>query len=160
MRTPPSSERGQGSNCDKRRIHFLDMKIQWTPKGELNFSVFRKAGQQLKYVGKEITHTPGTLRAIPSGVFNRLAKLTSWNPSIHSEGVDKVYPDHANALCKAGPAPPNFPTMGDLWKIQDEKLEIDNEKEPDVNKKKNINVYFCVAYSRFSQPLSTGSSMD
>ena len=55
---------------------FLDMKMKWTPEGELNFSVFRKAGQQLKYVGKESTHTPGTLRAIPSGVVNRLAKLT------------------------------------------------------------------------------------
>ena len=33
--------------------------------------------------------------------------------------------------------------------MQDKKLEIENEKEPDVNKKKNRNVYFCVAYSRF-----------
>ena len=101
------------------------------------------------YVGKESTHTPGTLRAIPSGVFNRLAKITSRKPSLNSEGVDKVYPDKANALFKAGLAPPDFPTMGYLWKTQDEKLEIENEKEPDVNKKKNRNVYFCVAYSRF-----------
>ena len=93
-----------------------------------------------KYVGKESTHTPGTLRAIPSEVFNRLAKLTSRKPSLSSEGVYKVYPDHANALRKADLAPPDFPTMGDLWKIQDEKLEIENEKEPDVNKKKNRDV--------------------
>ena len=33
--------------------------------------------------------------------------------------------------------------------MQDEKLETENEKEPDVNKKKNRNVYYCVAYSRF-----------
>ena len=26
---------------------------------------------------------------------------------------------------------------------------MDIEKEPDVSKKKNINVYFCVAYSRY-----------
>ena len=144
----------------KDEFPFLDMKMQWTPECELNFSVFRKAGQQLKYVGKESIHTPGNLRAIPSGVFNRLAKLTSRKPSLHSEGVDKVYPDHANALRKAGLAPPDFPTMGDLWKMQDEKLEIENEKEPDVNKKKNRNVYFCVAYSRFSQLLYTWSSTD
>ena len=54
-----------------------------------------------------------------------------------------------NALRKAGLAPPDFPTMGDLWKMQDEKLEIENEKEPGVKKKKNKNVYFCVAYSRY-----------
>ena len=89
------------------------MKMKCTPEGELNFSVFRKAGHQLKYVGKESTHTPGTLRAIPLVVHNCLVKLTSQKSSLHSEGVDKVYPDHANALHKAGLAPPDFPKMGD-----------------------------------------------
>ena len=116
------------------------MKMKWTPEGEFNFSVFRKAGQKLKCVGKDSTHTPGTLHAIPSGFLNRLAKITSRKPSLHSEGVDKVYPDHANALRKTGLAPPDFPTMGDLWKMQDEKLKIENKKEPDVNKKENRNV--------------------
>ena len=86
--------------------------------------MFGKKGQQLKYAEKESTHTPGTLRAIPSGVLNRLTKLTSIKPSIHSEGVDKNYPNHANALRKAGLAPPNFQTMGDLWSKQDEKMGI------------------------------------
>ena len=36
--------------------------------------------------------------------------------------------------------------MGDLWRNQDEK--VDMEKETDIIKKKNRNVYFCVAYSR------------
>ena len=76
-------------------------------------------------------------------------KLTLQKRSLHSEGVDKVYPDHANALRKAGLTPPDFPTMGDLWKMQDEKLETENEKEPDVNKKKNRNAYFGVVYSRY-----------
>ena len=35
-----------------------------------------KSFRVMKYVGKESTHTPGTLRAIPSGLLNRLAKLT------------------------------------------------------------------------------------
>ena len=109
------------------------MKTSWSPEGDLQFGVFRKKGQQLKYVGKESTHSPGTLRAIPSGVLNRLAKLTSIKPSIHSEGVEKIYPDHANSLRKAGLAPPNFPTMGDLWIKQDERA--DTEKELDVSKK-------------------------
>ena len=59
------------------------------------------------------THTHGTLRAIPSGVFNRLAKLAALKPSLHSERADKIYPDHLNALREAGFAPPNFPTMGE-----------------------------------------------
>ena len=37
-------------------------------------------------------------------------------------------------------------TMVDLWSKQDDKMDI--EKEPDVSKKKNRNIYFFVAYSR------------
>ena len=60
--------------------------------------------------------TPGTLSAIPSGVLNRLAKLTSRNPSIQAEAVNTIYPAHVNALLKSGLAPPIFPSMGDLWR--------------------------------------------
>ena len=35
------------------------------------------------------------------------------------EGVDKLSPDHSNAIRKVGLTPPDFPTMGDLWKMQD-----------------------------------------
>ena len=38
--------------------------------------------------------------------------------------------------------------MGELWKHQDEKMDIEKEKESGINKKKNRNVYFCVAHSR------------
>ena len=69
-------------------------------------------------------------------------------------------PEHANALRKAGLAPPDFPTVGDLWKMQDEKLDIENEKEPDVNKKKTEMSIFVFPTHVISQPLSTGSSTD
>ena len=61
-------------------------------KGDLQYSIFMKKGKQLKYVRKEITHTPGNLHMIPSGVLNCLAKFTSRKPSIHSEGVEKNLP--------------------------------------------------------------------
>ena len=95
-----------------------------TPEGDLQFDVFSKKGHQLKYFGKESIHAPSTLRAIPLGIFSHLAKLTSGKTSVHSEVVHKIYPDHANALRKAGLAPPNFPIMGYLWSKQDEKLDI------------------------------------
>ena len=60
--------------------------------------------------------------------------------------MDTIYPAHANALRKAGLAPPVFPTMGELWEKQDEKVR--ENKERDISVKKNRNVYFCVAYSR------------
>ena len=115
----------------KDEFPFLDMKMSWSPEGGLQFGVFRKKGQQLKYVGKESTHTPGTLRAILSRVFNRLAKLTSRKPSIRAAAVDSIYPAHVNALCKVGLVPSVFPTMGELWGKQDEKL--DKNKERDVS---------------------------
>ena len=117
------------------------MKMSWSPEGDLQFGVFREKWQQLKYVGKESTHTPGTLRYIPSGILNRLAKITSRNPSIHAEAVDKIYPAHANALRKAGLAPPVLPTMGDLWRKQDEKVDI--EKEQSFSKKKQKRILLC-----------------
>ena len=88
--------------------------MSWSPEGDLQFGFFRKKGHQLKYVGKESTHTPSTLRAIPSGFLNRLVKLTSRKPYIQAESVDTIYLAHANALLKAGLAPPIFPTMGEL----------------------------------------------
>ena len=62
------------------------------------------------------THTPGNLRAIPSGVLNCLAKITPRKTSFRSEWADKIYSNYANALRKAGLAPPILPTMGELWK--------------------------------------------
>ena len=113
---------------------FLDMKIIFSPEGDLQFGVFKKKGKQLYYVVQESTHTPCTLRAIPSEVLNCLAKIASGNTPIHSEAVDKIYPNHANVLRKASLAPPTFPRMGDLWRKQDEK--VDSDKERDVSKKK------------------------
>ena len=111
-RTPEKEDRVQ--IVAKDEFPFLDMKMVWSPEGDLQFGVFIKKGQQLKYVGKESTHTPGTLRAIPSGVFNRLVKLTSRKPSIRAAAVDSIFSAHANALRKAGLAPSVFPTMGEL----------------------------------------------
>ena len=62
---------------------FLDMIMSWSPEGGLQFFVFRKKGQKLDYVGIGSTHTPGTLRAIPSVVLNRLAKITSRKTSFN-----------------------------------------------------------------------------
>ena len=72
-----------------------------------------------------------------------LAKVTSQKPSLQPEGVDKIYPDHANALFKAGLAPPNFLTMGNIWIKKDEKLDMENKKEPDVNLKKKKFLPLC-----------------
>ena len=80
--TPAKEDRVQIMTNDK--LPFLDMKMSWSLEGNLQFGVFRKNGQKLKYVGKEITRISGTLNAIPSGVLNCLSKLTSRTPSLNS----------------------------------------------------------------------------
>ena len=124
------------------------MKMRWTPEEGLILCVFREARQQLKYIGKESTHTPGTIRVIPSGVLNRLTKLTSQKPSLPSEGVDKVYP--TTQMLSARRA--FHLLISQQWESYGKrrmKKRILRTKEPDVNKKKNRTVYFCVAYSRY-----------
>ena len=108
--TPDKEDRVQIVTKDE--FPFLDVNMNWSLEGDLKFGVFRNKGQQLKYVGKDITHTPGTLRAIPSGVFSHLAKLTSRKPSIQAAAVDSICPAHANALRKVGLAPSVISTMG------------------------------------------------
>ena len=77
------------------------MKMGWTPSNFLNFSVYRKENQVLKYLEKGSCHTKSTFQAIPSGVFKRLAKLTSKTAKTRSLSIHQVYPDHAAALLKA-----------------------------------------------------------
>ena len=79
--TPAKEERIQFATNNE--FPFLEMKMSCSPEGDLQFGVFMKKEHQLEYAGKETTHTPGTLRAIPSGVLNCLAKLTSIKPSIN-----------------------------------------------------------------------------
>ena len=150
--TPEKEDRVQ--IVAKDEFPFLDMKMSWSPEGELQFGVFRKKVQQLKYVGKESTHAPGTLRAIPSGVFNRLAKLTSRKPSIQEAAVESIYPAHAKALRKSGLAPSVFPTMGELWEKQDEKLEKNKERDVSV-KKTEMSIFVLLTHVTFLRQ-STG----
>ena len=114
------------------------MKISWYPNRDLQFLVLRKKGHQLRYIGKGSTHTPGTLCTVPLGVINCLEKLTLCKPIFHSERVENVYRDHMEALREVGLIPPIFLKMGELWKVQDEKMDIEKKREPGVNKKKYI----------------------
>ena len=45
--------------------------------------------------------------------------------------------------------------MGDLWNIQDENMDTENEKEPDVNKKKEMSNFVLPTHVIFLH-LSTG----
>ena len=77
--------------------------------------MLKKNIQKLKYIGKESTHIPGTLCAVPLVVSNHLAKLTSQTPEYKSKSRDSVYTYYAKSFQEAGLAPSIPPTMGYLW---------------------------------------------
>ena len=76
MNIPLPAKEDEVQNVTNYKSQLLDMKMSWSLEGDLQFSVFRKKGHQLEYVRMGSAHTPGTLRTIPSGILNRLAKLT------------------------------------------------------------------------------------
>eukprot|EP00957_Ditylum_brightwellii_P000755 59692-Ditylum_brightwellii.AAC.1 len=57
--------------CKKNKFPFLGMKVMWDEIGFLSFRVFYKEGQAIKYVDCS------TFKAISSGVYLRLGRLTS-----------------------------------------------------------------------------------
>jgi hypothetical protein len=66
----------------------------------------------LKYVNKASAHRPTAFKSIASGVFTCLARLTLNIVANENVQIDKLHPDHAEALFIADLAPPtNFPTF-------------------------------------------------
>ena len=57
--------------------------------------------------------------------------------------------DHENTLHGLGLAPSISLKIGELWKVQDERTDLDKENDLDAKKKKSRNLYFCIAYSHF-----------
>ena len=66
---------------------------------------------------------------IPNGVLNKLAKLTSIKGENAKISTMECYPDHANALDRAGIGIKNFPTLKELW---------DNADQWDKKKNRNV----------------------
>ena len=86
------------------------MELFWNEDGVLNFRVHLKENQAIKYLNKGSQHTKACFKAIPLGVFDRLAKLTTINSSNENLTMDKIYPIHAKALVDAGLVI-TFPTL-------------------------------------------------
>eukprot|EP00957_Ditylum_brightwellii_P178554 13600922-Ditylum_brightwellii.AAC.1 len=82
------------------------MEMIWDEKGEMRFKVYRKENQALKYVDKASTHCPTTFKSIANEVFTRLARLTSNTATNQNLKIDKLYPDHAEAVFTADLTPP------------------------------------------------------
>ena len=94
---------------------FLDLELFWNNSRKLELKVHQKKNQLLKYLNRESTHTKATFKAIPNGVLNRLAKITSGTEENANMSKKERCPDRANALARAGIGMKNFPTLKELW---------------------------------------------
>jgi hypothetical protein len=79
-------------------LPFLDMKLYCDKHDELAFTVYRKMGQQLKYLNNDSTQPPHVFRAISLSVYARLANLTSYDSTDRHKTIRELHPDHCNAL--------------------------------------------------------------
>jgi len=55
----------------------LDTELVWASNRNLQFRVHLKPNQQLKYLNADSIHTKACFKAMPSGVYKRLSKLTT-----------------------------------------------------------------------------------
>ena len=106
---------------------FLDMELSWVGN-ELDFKAYSKPGQKIKYLDRASTHRDATRKAVPAGVFKRIARLTNAVRTIQS-----LYPDHYAALEKAGLTPKIVPTLRQVWRL-DEQQQKRKEEENDPDK--------------------------
>ena len=83
---------------------------------------------------------------IPQSISKKLAWLTSKKDALREQQIDKIYPDHAQALKKAGLVKDDFPTFDELWATNQ------NQQEETWSKKKKKfgqNTFFCVRIFKF-----------
>ena len=102
------------SEIARNTYPYLDLEFLWNTDGELEYQVHRKPNQQLKYLNKGSTRTNATFNAILSGIFYRLAKLTSRTKKNAKMKIEEIYQGHSKALSNAGLAPKVYPTMNEI----------------------------------------------
>ena len=130
----------------KDHFLFLDMKLLWDIKGNLEFKVYRKKGQALKYDDKQSLHRQSVFKSISKEVFTHLIRLTSVTEESKNLTIDKVYPEHTKALQIAGLTTGKFPTLENLQLKEEERKNSKNEKEK--SQKDNRTIYFILSHSK------------
>jgi hypothetical protein len=114
---------------------FLDMQMTWLDEGDLQFRVYLKLGQELKYLTSDSSHPIIAFKAITKGVFGWLASLTSLTNKFRYKSIKDLYPQHHRSLKLAGLAPKYIPMLQEVLnlnngkeKCKEEKLEQDKQR--------------------------------
>ena len=136
---------------------YLDTELVWSPEGDLQFQVHLKPNQQLKYLNADSIHTKSCFKAIPSGVYKRLSKLTTVTETNKNLPLDKIYPQHFKALQSAGLVTKKVPTLTEQLQ-HDEQAKAAKQAKDDSNNQRNRSrtTYFCIGYTKiWSKPIHT-----
>jgi len=88
-----------------------DTELVWATNGNLQFRVHLKPNQQLKHLNACSIHTKACFKAIPSGVHKRLPQQTTITETNKNLPLDKIRPQHVQALQHAGPVTKKVPTL-------------------------------------------------
>ena len=125
------------------------MELIWSKEGNLQFQVHLKPNQQVKCLNKGSVHTNACFKAIPDGVYKRLAKPTTVTDENKDKKLDELYPDHFKALKHADLVTEKILTLEEeLLKVKTTKTDKDKVKakeESDRNRRRST--FFCVGYS-------------
>eukprot|EP00957_Ditylum_brightwellii_P111982 8539651-Ditylum_brightwellii.AAC.1 len=113
---------------NKNSFSYLDMQLSWNGE-ELYFSVYSKKNQTIKYVNKDSCHCNSIFKAVPTGVFTCLGRLTLLTESNKHSPILDLYLLHATSLEKANLIPKNIPTMWDVYQQEDDRRRRQKKKK-------------------------------
>eukprot|EP00957_Ditylum_brightwellii_P211848 15366666-Ditylum_brightwellii.AAC.1 len=81
---------GKTTIIEKGSFPFLDMALSWDNDGKLQFGVYRKPKQALKYVDTDSTHRSIVFKSITNNMFARIARLPSKSGNFKNKRFDQV----------------------------------------------------------------------
>jgi hypothetical protein len=111
--------------------------------------VHLKPNQQLKYLNDGSAHTPACFKAITTGVYKRLASLTSVTNENKACTLEHLYPKHFEALRKADLIKDKVSTLEEELDKKKEKTEPSAALKKKREKDRKRSIFFCVGYSDF-----------
>ena len=126
---------------------YLDMEFFWSDN-ELHTKVHIKQNQRLSYLEKCSTHPSTVFKAIPRGVFKRLAKLTTKTPKNANITLNQLYQRHTKTLKSANLNPPKYQSINEVSKETETRKKLKETKlETSYRCKTLRNIFFCISYS-------------
>eukprot|EP00957_Ditylum_brightwellii_P158441 12059390-Ditylum_brightwellii.AAC.1 len=116
------------------------MQTSWK-NNNLQFLVYSKENQTIKYVNKESYHRTSVFKLVPAGVFSWIGQLTLLTQENKNMPVTDLYPLHAAALNTAKLLTKKIPTVNELYQQEDDRWQRSKKKEEEKERSKMIGLF-------------------